>query len=405
MLKLKFHYCWIIVLACFLCCFSYGVFYTFGVFFKHLQLEFGWSRGLTATIHSIHWIFFPISSFIIGRLTDKLGPKPPLLIGAFFIGLGISLLSQVQNITQFYIFYSIASLGSGIIWSLPTAIVQRWFVKLRGLSLGIVASGVGMGYALSPLSSILISDWGWRTSYIILGIGICLILLLAYFLIESSPQQKGLTPYGNPEADEDLIIDNPSDIGWETKAVLKNKHFWQICGIHITHLFAVMTVAVHFVMFATDKGISEVNAATAWFVVGLSSIPGRIAGGFIGEKIGYKNGFIICGLMNTMMLIWFLNVENLWMLYLFAPIYGFFYGAQTPMLPAILGQYYGLKPLGTLIGTMMLTGIIGGTMGPYFSGLIFDKLGSYILAFGSASAFWALCGFLAFILKKPIYYK
>ena len=328
-----------------------------------------------------------------------------MLIGAFFIGLGISLLSQVQNITQFYIFYSIASLGSGIIWSLPTAIVQRWFVKLRGLSLGIVASGVGMGYALSPLSSILISDWGWRTSYIILGIGVCLILLIAYFLIESSPQQKGLTPYGNSEADEDLKIDNPNDIGWRTKAVLKNKHFWQICGIHITHLFAVMTVAVHFIMFATDKGISEVNAATAWFIVGLSSIPGRIAGGFIGEKIGYKNGFIICGLMNTMMLIWFLNVENLWMLYLFAPIYGFFYGAQTPMLPAILGQYYGLKPLGTLIGTMMLTGIIGGTMGPYFSGLIYDKLGSYIIAFGSASAFWALCGFLAFILKKPNYYK
>ena len=382
-----------------LCCFSYGVFYTFGVFLRHLQLEFGWGRGLASTIHSLHWIFFPISSVIVGRLTDKYGPKRPLIGGAVLIGLGISLLSTVQNITQFYIFYSLASLGSGIIWSLPTATVQRWFVKFRGLSIGIVASGVGMCYALSPLSSLLIANIGWRTSYIVLGIGTCLILLVASVLIVSSPEEKGLEPYGAGQ--DGPVSGAPGFGGWDTADVMRNENFWLICGVHASHLFAVMTLAVHLVIFATDVGISEVSAATAWFIVGLSSIAGRIAGGYAGETIGYKRGFIICGLANTVMMLWLMRVESLWMLFLFVPLYGFFYGAETPMLPGVLGEHFGLKPIGTLIGTMMLTGMLSGTIAPFFAGFMYDAFQSYLVPFGTASAFWAVSAFLASLLRKP----
>ena len=82
MIKPRFHYGWVIVLVCFFCCFSYGLFYSFGVFFRHLQQEFGWSRALTSTVHSLHMVFFPVSALIIGWLTDKYGPRLPLIGGA-----------------------------------------------------------------------------------------------------------------------------------------------------------------------------------------------------------------------------------------------------------------------------------------------------------------------------------
>ena len=399
MKKHKFHYGWVIVFACFFCCFSYGIFYSFGVFFKHLQQEFGWSRALTSTIHSLHMIFFPLSGLIIGWMTDKYGPKLPLISGATLIGLGIALLSIVQSPIQFFSFYAMASLGSGIMWSLPMGTIQHWFIKRRGLALGMAISGVGFSYALSPLSSLLISCLGWRTAYLIFGSGIWVILVFCTWAIIGNPRQKGLKPYGAEMTESRSAELNPE--GWEAKAAAKTISFGFICGMWNCHAFAVMIVAVHLVNYATDIGISEVYGATAWFVVGCFSIPGRILGGYIGEKIGYERGFGLLGLANAIVIIWLLGAKSLWMFMLFAPFYGFCYGGQTPLIAAIIGRYFGLKPLSTLLGLQLFSGIIGGISGPWFAGFLFDKFNNYNMAFITASVFWALTALLSYILKEP----
>ena len=329
MTKQRFHYGWVIVLACFFCCFSYGLFYSFGVFFKHIQQEFGWSRAMTSTIQSLHMVFFPFSALIIGWMTDKYGPKLPLMGGGILVGSGIVLLSFVQHPIHFFIFYAWASLGSGIIWSLPMGTIQHWFVKRRGLALGLSVSGIGFSYAMSPLSSLLIANFGWRAAYQILGSGIWLILLVCAWAIAGSPRQKGLKPYGIDSAED--LTDDPSVLnGWDAGAAAKTICFWGICGMWVCHVFAVMIIAVHLVNFATDIGIREVHGATSWFVVGCFSIPGRILGGYLGEKMGHRRAFSLFGLTNAIAIIWLMRAENLWMLMLFAPFYGFCYGGQTP---------------------------------------------------------------------------
>jgi len=397
--KPRFHYGWVIVLVCFFCCFSYGLFYSFGVFFKHLQQEFGWSRALTSTVHSLHMVFFPISALIIGWLTDKYGPRLPLIGGATLMGSGIVLLSVVQSPIQFFTLYALASLGSGIIWSLPMGTIQHWFVKKRGLALGLSISGIGFSYALSPLSSLLISNFGWRTAYQIQGSVIWLILIFCAWAIAGSPRQKGLKPYG-AETAQDMSAESELE-GWEAGSAVKTISFWGICGMWSCHVFAVLIVAVHLVNYATDIGMSEVHGATAWFVVGCFSIPGRILGAYIGEKIGYRKGFSIFGLCNAIAIIWLLGAKNLWMLMLFAPFYGFCYGGQTPIIAALIGNYFGLKPLSTLLGLQMFTGMIGGTLGPWLAGFLYDKFNNYYIAFITASGFWALSALLSHILRKP----
>ena len=265
--------------------------------------------------------------------------------------------------------------------------------------MGMAISGIGFGYALSPLSSILISNFGWRTAYLILGSGIWLILVFCAWAITGSPEQKGLKPYG-AETEEDISAASNLK-GWEAGEAVKTISFWNICGMWVCHVFAVMFVAVHLVNYATDMGISEVHGATSWFLVGCFSIPGRILGAYIGEKIGHRRGFIIFGLTNALAVIWLLGTKNLWMLMLFAPFYGFCYGGQTPLIAAIIGRYFGLKPLSTLLGLQMFTAMIGGVSGPWVAGFLFDKFSNYYMAFVTASAFWALSALLCFILRKP----
>ena len=141
--KPNFFYGWVIVAACFVAATSYGLFYTFGVFFKSLQDEFGWGRALTGSVHSVHLVIYALSTYFFGRLTDRIGPRRALSLGAFFIGIGLSLCSMITSIWQLYFFYIIASLGSGVTVSLPNATVQKWFIRKRGLALGLVTAGVG----------------------------------------------------------------------------------------------------------------------------------------------------------------------------------------------------------------------------------------------------------------------
>ena len=125
--------------------FSYGIFCTIGVFFKPLQAEFGWSATLISSIQSLHIAVGILSSLLIGWATDRFGPKLILVCAGTLIGIGISLCSQVSELWQFYLFYGIASLGQAALWTLPMSVVQRWFVKERGLTLGIAAAGIGAG--------------------------------------------------------------------------------------------------------------------------------------------------------------------------------------------------------------------------------------------------------------------
>ena len=118
--------------------------------------------------------------------------------------------------------------------------------------------------------------------------------MICAWAIEGSPQKKGLMPYG-ADTQEDIPIESNLE-GWEARVVVKTTCFWGICSMWVCHVFAVMIVAVHLVNYATDGGISEVHGAMSWFMLGCFSIPGRILGAYIGEKIGYRKGYSLFGL-------------------------------------------------------------------------------------------------------------
>ena len=192
-----FFYGYVVLISCFIASFSYGLFYTVAVFFKPLQEEFGWSATLIASSQSIHLIGFVASSFFVGWSTDRIGPRMTMVWSGTLIGVGFICCSFINSIWHLYIFYGLASLGAGVIWTLPLTTIQRWFIKGRGLTLGIVSSGIGFGTLFFvPVANSFITNYGWRKSYIVLGILTWFILMAGAFFIRKNPEEIGSKPYG-----------------------------------------------------------------------------------------------------------------------------------------------------------------------------------------------------------------
>ena len=404
-----FFYGWVVVGCCVLVTFNFGIFYIFGVFFKPLQAEFGWSATLTSSIPAFFLGVSTFSLLLVGWATDRFGPRLTLASGGTLLGIGISLCSQVSQLWHFYLFYGIASLGVGVLWTLPVATVQRWFVKGRGLTLGIVVAGVGAGavvYALTANSLIL--TYGWRSTYIILGIGVWVLLMVAAGLIAASPDKKGLKPYGMEEVgmqSTDAGANRHSQVWrtgeWSLREALRTKSFWLLTAIQLCAMIPIQMALVHVVPFAMSIGIGENAAAGALALIGGLSIAGRIGMGTAAQKTGFRRATIICASICAAMFLWLLGVQSLWMIYLFAIIYGFFYGGKVPQVPGLVGYFFPGKSLATILGMLTAIAAIGAVLGPLLGGFVWDATGSYRIAFIIGASFWALAAILAYFLKTP----
>lgn len=379
--------------------FSYGIFAAFGVFFKYLQNEFGWNRTITSSVQSVHIALLALSTLYIGWLTDRYGPRRALALGAIFILSGFLLLSRAQNLWQVYAFYVLGSLGSGVIWALPTATVQRWFLRHRGLTLGITTGGTGLGMFLYPLiAAHLIPALGWRLSYAILGGGTGIFLLLISTLLVASPEKLGLRPYG---AEELAAISKSEGPPTPARTLLRSPAFALICLILILGGLPNMLISTHLVPFATDMGIPETSAAVALGLVGLVSVGGRLMLGVCGEKLGWRTATIISYIGTALAWVWLLFTRNLWMVYLYSIAYGFFHGGRTVTGPGLIGEFFGTRHLAQLIGVAYALNWGFGLLGPLTGGWVFDLTGGYYGAFIGGIASFSIGIILLLMLRRP----
>ena len=159
----------VVVAAFFIMVLMFGIFDTFGVFFKPLLTDFGWTRAVTSGAFSLYWIIQGLLAIVVGRVNDRFGPRVVITFCGFIFGLGYLLMSQVSALWQLYLFYGVM-IGTGMSGAFVplTSTVARWFVKRRSMMTGIVVAGIGIGGLIAPpVANWLISiyDWRYPTSY------------------------------------------------------------------------------------------------------------------------------------------------------------------------------------------------------------------------------------------------
>ena len=197
--KPKVFYGYIVVVAGIIASvFMIGTFTSFGIFFKPLSSDFGWTRATTSVAMSISSLVMGLAAIATGRLTDKYGPKVVLIGSGLLMGLGNLLMSRVTTVWQLYLFYGVL-VGTGMSASeIPiVGTVARWFVKRRGMLTGVTKVGAGIGTMTLPLlSSWLIYSHGWRNAYIIIGILALVGIVSMALLFKRDPSQIGELPDG-----------------------------------------------------------------------------------------------------------------------------------------------------------------------------------------------------------------
>ncbi len=397
--KSRFYYGYAVVLAnFFIIMLTWGTAYCFGVFLKPMVAEFGWTIAMASGAYSVFFFDNGLLGIVAGRLTDRFGPRIVMTVCGLFLGAGYLLVSQVNAAWQLYLCYgALIAVGASGAFVPSLATVSRWFVKRRGMMTGVVLTGISTGTIIvPPLARWLISSYGWRDAYSILGLTVLILIVLTAQLMKRDPGQMGLQPYGASETGEspDLGIS-----GLSLRQATRTWQFWTLSAAFVCSRASIQFVLVHIVAHSIEIGVSAAIAVSVLTTVGALGIVGRVAMGSLADRIGNKRALTISFVLMSLALMWAIPARELWTLYLFAGVFGFGYGGSATLMSPTGAGLFGQRSLGVILGIINFVGNIGGTIGPVLAGRIFDVFGSYQLAFSIYAALCVVSIALAMVLK------
>lgn len=389
----KLYYGWVVAGAAFVAMvIAYGSsIYGFGVFFKPLLADFGWGRGTTSVAFSIYMLAYGASSIFMGMLTDRHGPRVTVALGGFLMGLGLVLSHWVNALWHLYFSYGfLAGTATGAFYVPLSVTMARLFDRKRGLALGILMAGAGSGgVIMPPIIERLIASYDWRIAFLVTGI-ICWAIILPASLLMKQPSRNVVS------SGISRLIGQRS-----LRRVLATRAFVTLVVMYFMWGIAYAIVLVHLVAYATDFGMSSAAAASLISVLGLASVFGRLIMGGISDRIDTRKLFVVCFCFLTLSVLWLMSISSSWMFYVFAAVFGFFYGGNTPLWPATVSRYFGLESMGAVFGILLLGATTGSALGSPLGGFVFDVTKSYYIALLISAIGLMLALLLGLSLRVP----
>jgi len=384
---------------------TYGLFYSFSVFIEPLETALGSTRTAISGAYALELTVYCSCAIPWGWISDKYGPAKALWLAAFLIGGGASFCSLCTSIWHLYIFFGLmAAIGHGAIYVVPTSTLNKWFLQRRGLAVGIALCGLGFGLlAVPPVAALMISKYGWRVSFIILGVTFFALNLIVGIFLKGEPAEMGLKPLGETEEKTSIFQETSAGLkDFSPGETLRAKNFWMLYLVFLFCFAAEQMVLVHIVPFGATKGISTTQGALSLSFLGAGTILGRVGTGALSDKIGSIPSLIMSCCIEAGSVFLVLAVKGPLLLNLTMFILGFVYGGTAVLCPVMLGGFFGLKNIGTIIGMWVTSGVPAGLLGPLLAGMVFDATGSY---FGAIIIAGILCvgAIMAAASIKPIH--
>jgi len=285
------------------------------------------------------------------------------------------------------------------------ATVVRWFTLKRGLALSIASSGASFGmFIFPPLTTALITMYGWRGAYLILGsLAACAIIGCASFIVRD-PERMGLHPDGQLQErllPEKAAMDIAESASFTLAEARHTGAFWLLNVIFGLTWVVVFMPMVHIVPFAIDMGISPFRAAMTISVIGFAGFAGRLAIGTLSDRFGRVATLGMCLLLQGLSFAAFTISSGLVLLYLTAAVFGFSYGGVTALFPALVGDFFGRAEVGAIVGFIFALAGSPAAFGPLIAGYMYNATHSYWTAFELSAALNLASLLLLFFLKRP----
>jgi MFS family permease len=414
----RLFYGWIIVIIAALnMVLIYGMRNCFSVFFVAILNEFGWERASTALMFSSNLIIYGTFAPFVGTLVDRLGPRIMIPVGAVLLAGGLALCSLLDQLWQFYLVYGVV-MGVGICFAgypVHVPMLSNWFVRRRGMAMGLALAGIGGSFLIAPLAEVFISSWDWRIAYLILGlITITIVIPITLLFLRARPEDMGEQADKSNDKQEDSITKKARTFGQQIglmplklSSIMKGKYFWLVFASWFLSLgVGWCLLLTHQVALAIDAGYSAGFAASIFGLVGIFNAIGHLSSSF-SDRIGREKSYVIGCLGAIIALIFLLQVKDAnhpWILYIYAVVFGFSGGIINPTGTAISADLFHSKNFGFISGTVnSLPFALGGGFAPWLGGFIYDHTGSYNIALYIAISAWlgaGICIGLIGIFKK-----
>jgi MFS family permease len=405
--RLPFFYGWIVVAVTFV---TMGIGVNartaFSLLFPPILTEFGWERGVTAGAFSFGFVVSAIISPLIGRLMDRAGPRSVMEFGTVLMAGGLLLAPFTTQPWHFYFTMGVP-VGAGSVclgYSGFSLFLPNWFIRRRGLAMGIAFAGVGIGsVTLLPWVQHVIEQSGWRTACIAMGLLMLIVLVPINLLLRKRPEDIGLEPDGDTvhAATAAKAVSNVLDPAWAATdwtlpRAIRTARFWWISLGYGCALYIWYAVQVHQTKFLLDIGFSPNVAVWALGTVSLLGIPGQIMLGHASDRIGREPvwaiasfGFAIC----FACLIALKYEPSLVLVCIMVFTQGALGYGLTSIMGAVVLEIFQGAHYGSIFGCIMLASLAGGAAGPWVTGLVHDVTGSYTIAFAIGIAASLLSAF------------
>jgi MFS family permease len=386
-----------------------GLHGTFGVFFVAMLDAFGWSRAMTAGAISLAIVFEGLCLPWAGGLIDRIGGRKTLISGGLVLGLGLLCASTISSLWQFYFWIGIVSaVGIALIGMVPhVAIITREFPQRRGTALGIAWAGGGLGIVLLvPVAQLMVDKWGWSMAYIgLAGITSLLVIPPVQLFLPASSTTK--SSEASP-AKVSSHAETAGDTDWTVKRALTNSAFWLLFIARTLASMGNQVIVTHQIAHAIDVGYAKVFAASIFGLMGVISIGGRILFGYLADVMNRQMVFAWVQIISALGIFALLAMEDAstpWLLYIYAVCYGLGQGSRALVLSAISADIFHGKHFGAIFGYFTFSIGLGGAVGAWLGGFLFDVTGSYSVPFWVSLACLIISVFIVWASRRAVQAK
>ncbi len=402
-------YGWIIALAATvgMIMTSPGQTYAVSIFIEHFITDLGISRSLVSTLYTAGTLVGSFALPLIGRQIDARGPRRMVVLISLGFGVACIYMGFVGSAIMLGIgFVAIRMLGQGALGLVSQYTINQWWVRRRGMVMGLSGLGMsllGLGFFPSLIQQ-MIDNYGWRTAYPVLGISVLLIMLpLGYFFYRNQPEAYGLKPDGGARLNKvtGAVEETPAEEEWTLDEVIHTPAFWIIAAGLASMSMLSTGLFFHAVSIFDDNGLSAAVAASAFVPVALTTALVNLVGGFLVDRISPRYLLASALVCQAVVLVMAHSLGSVSMALFYGVVLGTTSGLQRTVSSVIWANYFGRRYLGTITGATTTIMIAGSAFGPMPFGIARDLLGSYNTVLNITAFIPLGLAVVALFLRRP----
>jgi MFS family permease len=387
-------YRWVIVaLGALLGCVALGAMFSLAVFLAPMSAQTGWSRAGISFAMTINFLVMAFGSFGWGAASDRWGARIVVLCGAVLLGLGLVLASRATTLMSFQLTYGLlVGVAASAFFAPMIATVTGWFETQRNLAVSLVSAGMGMApLTISPLAAWLITQYGWRSAMLYVGVLAWVLLLPAAMGVRrpplTAPSGPGPRATGPDKASVARALTSP-------QFLVLGFTFFLCCAAHAGPIF-------HMVSYAMYCGLGAMAAVSVYSVEGLAGLGGRLLLGVLADRYGAKRVLVTGLAVQALAIAAYLSVNELGEFYALAAIFGVAYGGVMPLYASLARDYFGQHIMGTVFGAATMLSSLGMATGPVAGGWVFDTWHNYAWLYIASAGVAVGAVLLAMLFPKP----